>query len=253
MSDVADATGEFTIDELARRTGMTVRNIRAHQSRGLLPPPEVRGRTGYYGPKHVQRIELIREMQSQGFNLEAIRRIVEAAPNAGDEPLRFLQALHRPYVEEEPEVLTGDQLAERWHTKDPKLLARAIELGFLRPLEDGTYEDRSPRLGRVADELADLGVPMDIQLELAASVREHADGIAQAYVQLFLEHVWQPFQEAGAPDERWPEVLEALERLRPLAAESVLAVFALAMRDATEEAFGRERERIKQHRDPAAR
>jgi DNA-binding transcriptional MerR regulator len=26
----------MTIDELARQTGMTVRNIRAHQSRGLL-------------------------------------------------------------------------------------------------------------------------------------------------------------------------------------------------------------------------
>ncbi len=38
----------MTIRELAERTGMTVRNIRAHQTRGLLPPPVVRGRTGYY-------------------------------------------------------------------------------------------------------------------------------------------------------------------------------------------------------------
>ena len=30
---------------------MTVRNIRAHQSRALLPPPQVRGRTGYYGAR----------------------------------------------------------------------------------------------------------------------------------------------------------------------------------------------------------
>ena len=52
---------------------MTVRNIRAYQSRGLLPPPELRGRTGYYGAEHVARIELIRELQSEGFNLEAIR------------------------------------------------------------------------------------------------------------------------------------------------------------------------------------
>ncbi len=45
----AEVTVDLTIDELAQRTG-TVRNVRAHQSRGLLPPPEVRGRTGYYGP-----------------------------------------------------------------------------------------------------------------------------------------------------------------------------------------------------------
>jgi MerR HTH family regulatory protein len=54
--------GEMTIRELAERTGMTVRNIRAHQTRGLLPPPVVRGRTGYYDEEHVARIELTREM-----------------------------------------------------------------------------------------------------------------------------------------------------------------------------------------------
>jgi DNA-binding transcriptional MerR regulator len=68
VSDVTELA--LTIDELAQRTGMTVRNIRAHQSRGLLPPPEVRGRTGYYGAEHVARIELIRELQADGFNLE---------------------------------------------------------------------------------------------------------------------------------------------------------------------------------------
>ena len=63
-ADGGDAS--MTIDELARRTGMTVRNIRAHQSRGLVPPPEVRGRTGYYGDEHLARIELIKELQADG-------------------------------------------------------------------------------------------------------------------------------------------------------------------------------------------
>src|SRR2546428_10531477 len=74
VTDVTQA--DLTIDELAHRTGMTVRNIRAHQSRGLLPPPEVRARTGYYGTEHVARIELIRELQGEGFNLESIRRLL---------------------------------------------------------------------------------------------------------------------------------------------------------------------------------
>mgnify|MGYP002684132866 CR=1 FL=1 len=56
MIGVPDA--DMTIDELARASGMTVRNIRAHQSRGLLPAPEVRARTGYYGPEHVARLQL---------------------------------------------------------------------------------------------------------------------------------------------------------------------------------------------------
>ena len=70
------AGAELTIDELARETGMTARNIRAHQSRGLLPPPEVRARTGYYTADHVARIKLIQDMQSQGFNLKAIERLL---------------------------------------------------------------------------------------------------------------------------------------------------------------------------------
>ena len=48
----ADEAAELTIDQLAQRTGMSVRNIRDHQARGLLPPPEVRARIGYYGPEH---------------------------------------------------------------------------------------------------------------------------------------------------------------------------------------------------------
>src|SRR3712207_1983410 len=66
----------LTIEQLAQRTGMTVRNIRNHQSRGLLPPPDVVARTGYYGPGHVERLHLIREMQAEGFNLNAIKRLL---------------------------------------------------------------------------------------------------------------------------------------------------------------------------------
>src|SRR3954453_1450959 len=74
---------EMTIDELARETGMTVPNTRAHQSRGLLPPPEVRARPGYYGPEHIERLRLITNMQAEGFNLAAIQRIVEASNGGG--------------------------------------------------------------------------------------------------------------------------------------------------------------------------
>src|SRR5918999_1322162 len=87
----------MTIDELARRSGMTVRNIRAHQSRGLVPPPEVRGRTGYYGDEHLARIELIKEVQGDGFNLEAIRRLLEGAGGSSSEMLDFSRALRAPF------------------------------------------------------------------------------------------------------------------------------------------------------------
>src|SRR4029078_1387570 len=106
--------------------------------RSLGPRPCVAGRPGYYGPVHLARIELIREMQGQGFNLEAIRRLVDAAPGSSEEPLRFLRAVAEPYTQDQPEVLTGTDLAERWGTTDVGLLERAVKLGLLRPLGDGS-------------------------------------------------------------------------------------------------------------------
>jgi DNA-binding transcriptional MerR regulator len=236
-----DTGAGLTIDELAQRTRLTVRNIRAYQSRGLVPPPVLRGRTGYYGDDHVARIELIRELQSEGFNLEAIRRLIESAGGGTDEVLRFTRAVREPFEQEEPREVGIDELANTWGDRaDPRILSRAIELGLLRELGEERYEERSPRLAKAGLELAQLGIDPETGLDVIATARRHAEGVAEAYVQLFLNEIWKPFLAAGRPEERWPEVREALERLRPLAAEVLLAVFGLAMTEATERAFGRE-------------
>jgi DNA-binding transcriptional MerR regulator len=241
VSDVTQAG--LPIDELARRTGMTVRNIRAHQSRGLLPAPEVRGRTGFYGPEHIARIELIRELQGEGFNLESIRRLLNGTDGSGTEVLRFTRALREPFEDEQPQIVEAAELTERYASADPRLLRQAEKLGLLRPLGDGRFEEMSPRLSRAGEELTALGVPAEVALDVVARVRRHADGVARTFVRLFLEQVWKPFDEAGRPEDRWPEVHEALERLRPLASDALVGVFQLAMNDAVEHAFGEVLER----------
>ena len=238
---VTEITQErMTIDELAQRSGMTVRNIRAHQSRGLLPPPEVVGRTGYYGSDHLARIELIREMQTEGLNLEAIRRLVRDVGDSSAEVLDFTRALRAPFEDEEPEIVDEAELSERWGgDPDPKLIARAEKIGLLRRIGDGKVEVLSPRLMKAGAQLAELGVGVEVALELAGKMRRSAEAVADAYVELFLKTVWQPFDKAGRPDEDWPKVREALERLRPLASEALLAIFQIAMTEATEKALGR--------------
>lgn len=241
----------LTIDELAAQVGMTVRNVRAHQSRGLLPPPEIQGRTGYYGPEHVARLELVKDLQAEGFNLESIKRIVERTPGSSSaEILDFTRALAQPFTDEPAEVVDAAHFAERWG-KDatPENLQRAERLGFVRALGDGRFEVLSPRLERASSELAELGVPLDVALDVTATLKRHSEAIAKAYVSLFLDHVWRPFEESGEPEERWAEVQGALERLRPLAGESLVAVFGLAMTAAVERALERELARI--GREPA--
>ena len=245
----------LTIDELAAQVGMTVRNVRAHQSRGLLPPPEIRGRTGFYGPEHAVRLELVKDLQAEGFNLEAIKRIVERTPGSSTAAvLDFTRALAQPFTDEPPEVVDAAHFTERWGKQaSGATLERAQRLGFVRPLGDGRFELLSPRLETASNELANLGVPLHVALDLTETLKRHSEAIAKAYVRLFLDHVWRPFQEGGEPEEQWPEVREALERLRPLAGESLIAVFGLVMTEAVERALERELSKMGREEPPSRR
>jgi DNA-binding transcriptional MerR regulator len=238
---------ELTIDELARRTGMTVRNIRAHQSRGLLPPPDVRGRTGFYGPAHEQRITLIRELQADGFKLEAISRLLDSAGGSNEEVLRFTRAVKAPFEEETPQIVTAEELAERFSdagSKAAEMLRRAEKLGLLRPLGDGNFEELSPRLGRASSEIRALGIPTETALSIARDLRKQADAVAKAFVELFIKEIWEPFEDQGRPENDLPKVREALERLRPVATDALMGMFQLAMTEAVERRLGRELERM---------
>jgi DNA-binding transcriptional MerR regulator len=230
--------GKMTIGELARRTGMTVRNIRAHQTRGLLPPPEVHGRTGYYNEDHVARIELTREMQAEGLNLEAIRRVLETSEGSSREMVDFARALRAPFEDETPEIFDEQELAADWGVDelDYKLVDRAEKLGIMRRLPDGKIEAISPRLQRAGTALVELGVSAQAAVETAEELRRCSESVARIFVDLFVREIWEPFDKAGRPEEDWPKVREALDRMRPLASDALLAMFQVTMGESTERA-----------------
>ena len=233
-------TEELTIDELARRAGMTVRNIRAHQSRGLIPPPEIRGRTGFYGAEHVARLQLIAEMQADGFNLAAIKRLLGGTEGAEQEVLGFKRALMQPFHDESPEFIEQSALEERYGEIDPRVMKRMERTGLVRPLGEGRYEIPSPVIWRAGEELLELGIAIDTALDVLERIKRHTDSIARTFVDLFWDEIWKPFDRAGRPDEEWPRVREALDKVRPLAADAVLAAFRQTMTAAAERAFGEE-------------
>jgi DNA-binding transcriptional MerR regulator len=226
---------KLTIDELARRSGMTVRNIRAHQSRGLLPPPEVRARTGYYGPEHVARLRLIQDMQAGGFNLKAIERIVEASDGASEQVLDFRQAVLDSFAEEEPEFATAEELQARLGGPvEGKVFRKAQRLGLIRPLGDGRFELPSPTLARAAEELVALGIPLSHALAVGEAIQRHSRAIAEAFVRLFMQDVMGG-QDPPRTAEQWRELRETLDRLRPLATEAVRAGFQQTMSQVVED------------------
>jgi DNA-binding transcriptional MerR regulator len=223
---------DLTIDDLARETGVTVRNIRAHQSRGLLPPPRVRGRTGYYGPDHVDRLRLILEMQADGFNLNSIKRILAGmGPGTAGRLLGLERALREPWGEEQPTVVTEAEVLANLGAESARdaNVRRAVRLGLLRQLGPDAYEVPSPVLSRAAEELGRLGIPADRRLDVEEEVLRRTGQVAKAFVKLFLEQLWRPFVEAGSPEAEEPRIMAALDHLRPLATEALVSTFHLAM------------------------
>ncbi|MFE9857223.1 MerR family transcriptional regulator [Streptomyces sp. NPDC005780] len=93
----------LSIGELARRTGLTVKAVRAYSDRGIVPPA---GRTpaGYrhYGPEAVARLRLVRTLRALGLGLPTIREALDR-----DTPPAELAAAHAEALAVQIRVLTA--------------------------------------------------------------------------------------------------------------------------------------------------
>lgn len=233
------SVSDLTIDDLAREVGLSVRNLRSHQARGLLPAPEVRKRVGYYGPEHVSRVRLIQELQAEGMKLDGIKRLLDASGATGEGLLRVKHAAEAFGESEAPEMVTVAELGEKFGAGEEslKLIDRAVKLGLLRRVGDDIYEVPSPSLLAAAEEVVARGISLPHALELVGELQRYSRIVSEKLVRLFVEDVWKPFAKAGRPDGQWEEIAEAMDRLRPIAAEALLAVFRQTLSDEVEATF----------------
>ncbi len=240
VSEPIEAQGnDLTIDDLARVVGLSVRNLRSHQARGLLPPPEVRKRVGYYGPEHVARVRLIQELQAEGMKLDGIKRLLDASGASDEGLLRVKHAAEAFGETESTEILSIGELREKFGQAEdePKLIERAVKLGLLTPVGDELFEVSSPSLLAAAEEVVARGITLPHALELLASLDRHSRSVSEKFVRMFVEDVWRPFAASGQPDDRWTEIADAMDRLRPLAEEALLVVFRRTLSDEVESTF----------------
>jgi DNA-binding transcriptional MerR regulator len=245
---MAAGTSELTIDQLAQRTGMSTRNIRAHQSRGLLAPPTLRGRTGYYNDAHVARIELIQVLQADGFSLALIKRLLRTANDSTEEVQRFSNALHGSFGDERPRVVELTDLQQSFRSTSNDVFKQLQSLRVLRPLDDGKVELVTPQAFDGGEVLSDLGVPAEELVDALAEAHKHIEAVARTCLRMFLDHVWLPFERAGRPEEGLDPVLAAIERLRPLVTRGVSSLFQMAMNDVIERQIGTELRRLELER-----
>ncbi|NYG59640.1 DNA-binding transcriptional MerR regulator [Nocardioides daedukensis] len=228
MQETVDSLKELmTLDELCKRLGMSVRNVRFYTTRGLVPPPIRRGRSGYYTADHVARLELVLELQAHGFTLAAIEKYVGRIPeDASASTISLHRTLLAPWMAEHPETLGMAELTERCGRKltssDIETLA---ELGILTPAERGKYDVAIGHL-EAGLKLISIGYPKAAATAASKIFSHHADAIAEAITQIFRDEVWPAYRASGASD---AELAEAIEVLKPLSIATLVSAFEHAM------------------------
>ncbi|WP_375501204.1 MerR family transcriptional regulator [uncultured Jatrophihabitans sp.] len=225
------ASGEFTVDELAARTGLTVRTVRFYASEGLLPPPERRGRVAYYDARHRMRLDLIRTLQEHGYTLAAIERVLARIPHDAA-PAEYVVhgAVLAPWLPEQTEILDRHALDRRIGRRlDDELLAYLVEVGAVERVSsvDGgedSFRTSSGVLG-YALEVLELPVTPEFLTESTRIIETHATAVAEGLNEVFARTVWGPYQRGELEHE---QVVSLLDRIRPLAIQGLVGAFTRA-------------------------
>lgn len=246
MSNGTPASEEFTIDQLATRAGMTVRNVRAYSGRGLIPPPRLEGRTGYYSLEHLQRLQLVRELLDRGYTLAAVEKAMLENPNtATSHTLDLLRILEEPAHEEEPEVMPRDALtALAGVPRDSDLVDALVGHGLVEWVDDDTVRVLSPGVVRAGAAAIQLGLDPQTVIALFPFIRQHVRAVADQLVAKTVEEILAPFLEAGLPERDWPHIVQIVEGLIPVANQVTLGIFRGQLAESIEAELGEQLERL---------
>lgn len=238
----------MTVDELARAADLVVSTVRLYQNRGLLPPPTKRGRVGYYDQRHLGRLRLVAQLQDRGFSLAGIKALLDGMDSG--ESLRAVLGLGETpstWTPEMPKRMPLSELASHLPQVEltPEMVRRVVELGLVGFSDDGTeVVVSSPSFLQIGSELAAIGVPGDVILDQYEALRDDAERIAGRFTDVFRTHMWEPFAEAGMPAERVSEMIDALEKLGPLAEGVVVMSLRHAIQDIAETFVSAEADRL---------
>lgn len=223
--------GLMTIDSLALASGMTVRTLRSHASRGLLPPPIMQGRVGYYNSSHLARLTFIKELQSAGFSLSSIQQILSGVPDdAGEAMLHVIRGLLAPWDAEPVTTFTPEQIFDMFGVAaTAEALAAFGDLFGAEFDAEGNVTVSAPGLLTAAAEAMKVGLPPEGVAAVTRILVRSAREVASSFVQMFRDTVWKQFIEAGLPEEDWDRITGIHARVGPLAVQGFLSAFQGAM------------------------
>ena len=242
-SGVARGSGKpatYTISALASAAGTNVRNIRAYQDRGLIPPPEKKGRQAIYREEHLGRLRVIAQMLERGYTLTSIGDLFEALAQGHDiaDLMGLGHAVSSPWTDETPKTYTLVELMKMFRGNfSPRWLMHATDLGILEQ-KGAKFRAPSPRMLHAASELVNAGIPLDDMLSVVRKLRSNVESTAEDMVRLVERHCFDKYGPGLPPADKVPELADLVWRLRPLVEMGVLSEVARAMEAAANKHLG---------------
>ena len=231
---------DYRIDELARSAGTTVRNVRAYQDRGLLPPPRREGRVGVYSDVHLARLTLIGRLLERGYSLANIAELIAGLERGHDlgQLMGLEEAVTTPWSDEVPTYMSPEELLELFGpAATAEALNDAVKMGILE-VDGERFRVNSPRLLHAGAELAAAGIPMQVVVDELRRLRRDVDRIGGRFVEMTAKHIFDRYGDELPPPEDVPRLAELVWRLRPLAEMVVDAELARAMERHAKESLG---------------
>lgn len=229
---------EYRIDELAQAAGTTTRNVRAYRERGLLPPPEKRGRVGIYGDSHLARLRLIDLLLQRGFTTSHIGDFITGWENGKD--LAEVLGLQNAVTEH---WSTDDSLEIPMSLVDEFLggseqLGRLEALGLVR-MEGQTcvFTDRELLEGIMS--LSEFGFRIGALIDVHERIHRAIDGIAKDMIATAKGHIVDEHGDGWLPGEdEVGSTTDMLDQLRELAVRSVNSLLARSLDDNLQRELG---------------
>lgn len=194
---------EYRLDELARLSGVSARNIRAYRERGLLDPPRREGRSAYYDDVHLSQLQTINHLLRRGFNSAHIAEFFTSIRNGHDlaDLLGLQEALFRRRHEKTiPAVGIGPDDADS---------RRLCERGMAEFI-DGELRFTNPAVAEIVSRAAEPSDYVRVMLRAADATDDVIDDLAGAKVRAFQASILARFGANYVPT---PAEMEQLNRM----------------------------------------